>query len=206
LKISGLQSGISAVVKEYADIEIIECLRNRQSYVVRYLSVTYMPMIRLMVTRMGGTVEDAKDVFQEGLMIMIEKTDDRIFSLNCSFKTFLYCVCKHLWESVIEKRAVASNYFTRRIVEEGNTDIAEEMDNKIYRAIFREAFDSLDQVSRDVLTLYWEEITPQEIAGKLGFTYGYVRKKKSQAQAELIEKVKNHPEFIKIRNEEETLV
>lgn len=201
-----MQSVFTAVVKEYTDIEILECLRNRQSYVVRYLSEAYLPMIRLMVTQMGGTTEDAKDIFQEGLMIMIEKADDRNFSLNCRFKTFLYCVCKHLWESVIAKKTAASNYFTRRVEAEEGTDIAGEMDNELYRGIFREAYETLDQVSRNILKLYWDEIPPQEIADRLGYTYGYVRKKKCEAQSELIEKVKKHPEFLKIRSEEEVRV
>ena len=196
-----MRSIFIAVVKEYTDTEIIECLRSRQSYVVHYLSDAYLPMIRLMVTRMGGTAEDAKDIFQEGLMIMIKKTDDRNFSLNCRFKTFLYCVCKHLWESVIVKRTVASNYFKRRVEEDEGTDIAGEIDNEMYRGIFREVYETLDQVSRNVLKLYWEEVPPQEIADRLGYTYGYVRKKKCEAQAELVEKVKQHPEFIRIKNE-----
>ena len=68
---------IQRVMKEYTDNEIIECLRDRQSYVVHYLSDRYLPMIRLMVTQLGGTPEDAKDIFQEGLMVMLEKIDNK---------------------------------------------------------------------------------------------------------------------------------
>jgi hypothetical protein len=85
----------SIIVKEYTDNEIIECLKNRQSYVVRYLSDRYMPMIRLMVFRMGGTLEDAKDIFQDGLIIMLEKIDNGDFVLTCKFRTFLYVVCEN---------------------------------------------------------------------------------------------------------------
>ncbi len=38
---------IKLKVQEFTDIEIIECLRERKSYVVRYLSDRYLPMIRL---------------------------------------------------------------------------------------------------------------------------------------------------------------
>jgi len=47
--------------------------------------------------------------------------------------------------------------------------------------------------SKKILTLYWQEKSPQEIADKLGYTYGYVRKKKCEAQSELTERVKRHP-------------
>jgi RNA polymerase sigma factor (sigma-70 family) len=192
-------------VKEYTDIEIIECLRNRQSYVVHYLSDRYLPMIRLLVTQMGGTSEDARDIFQEGLMIMLEKIDNREFTLTCKFKTFLYCICENLWKLVLVKRQTAANYFRRRVEADDNDDLAELMDNKFCTEIFRSVYESLDPVSKLILKLYWEEMSPQEIADKLGYTNGYVRKKKCQAQAELTDKVKRHPDYIRVVNSEKVL-
>ena len=189
-------------MKEFTDSEIIECLRNRQSYVVHYLSDRYLPMIRLMVTNLGGTGEDARDIFQEGLMIMLEKIDSREFTLTCKFKTFLYCICENLWKSVIIKRRRAASYLVRRVETEGESDFTEIIDNKMYRDIFRNAFDTLDPAGKSILKLYWEEYSPKEIAEKLGYTYGYVRKKKCEAQAELIEKVKMHPDYKKIMESE----
>jgi len=190
-------------VKEYADTEIIECLRNRQSFVVRYLWDRYMPMVRLIVTRMGGTTEDAKDIFQDGLMIMLEKIDSKEFSLTCRFKTFLYCVCENLWKSTLDKRHAAANYFTRMVDPDEEMDITDLIDNRLCEKIFREAFESLDPVSKNILKLYWQKISPREIADKLGYTYGYVRKKKCEAQIELIGKVKKHPGYRGIMRSEE---
>jgi hypothetical protein len=48
-------------------------------------------------------------------------------------------------------------------------------------------------------------MSPQEIADKLGYTNGYVRKKKCEAQAELIENVKRHPDYKRIVNSEKVL-
>lgn len=191
--------GITLInVKEYTDSEIIECLRNRQSYVVKYLLDRYLPMIRLMVTQSGGSPEDARDLFQEGLMIILEKIDNREFALTCRFKTFLYSICENLWRISLAKQKSAGNYFLRRPEEEDDSDPGERIDNEMYQSIFREAFDSLDEVSRKILKLYWLDKSPAEIAEMLGYTYNYVRKKKSEAQAELTGKVKSHPEYLKI--------
>jgi len=189
-------------VKEYSDSEIIECLRNRQSYVVRYLWERYMPMVRLLVTHMGGTSEDAKDIFQDGIMIMLEKIDSRQFTLTCRFKTFLYCVCENLWKSALDKRHAASNYFTRKVDPDDEKEFTELIDNKLHEEIFHEVFESLGPVSKKILKLYWQDVPPQEIADKLGYTYGYVRKKKCEAQIELTEKVKKHPGYKEIMNSE----
>lgn len=181
-------------MKEFSDKEIIDGLKNRQSYVVRYLQERYLPMIRLHISRNNGSNEDAKDIFQEGLIILIEKIDDNSFTLTCSFKTYLYSICKHLWNEVLEKRGAASRY-AAGISEEYEKDASESIDNSVYEEIFRSAFDSLEPASRNILKLYWQDMSPQDIADKLGLSYNYVRKKKSEAQAELTEKVKAHPHY-----------
>lgn len=192
-------------MKEYTDNEIVECLRNRQSYVVRYLSDRYMPMIRLMVYQKGGSIEDAKDIFQDGLIIMLEKIDNNDFVLTCKFKTFLYCVCENLWVSVLDKRRVAKNYLNRRLNEDFDNDFTELQDNTLYKNIFYNVFKTLDPTCQNILKLYWQELSPKEIADTLGYTYGYVRKKKCEGQAELISRVKEHPDYKSIMNSEKSI-
>jgi len=151
---------------------------------------------------MGGNADDARDIFQDGLIIMLEKLDNKEFALTCKFKTFLYCVCEHLWKAVLDKRQSAINYFNRRQEPEGNSDYTDQIDYQLYEKIFREVFETLDPIGKKILTLYWQEMSPQEIAAKLSYTYGYVRKKKSEAQSELTEKVKRHPAYILIKRTE----
>ena len=189
-------------MKEYTDNEIIECLRNRQSYVVHWLSDRYMPMIRLMVYQKGGSTEDARDIFQDGLIIMLEKLDDKKFNLTCKFKTFLYCVCEHLWKTILEKRQSAANYLNRRSEPESEKDFTDMIDYQMYEQIIQDVFKTLDPISIKILTLYWQENSLQEIADQLGYTYGYVRKKKCEAQGELTEKVKRHPGYMRIKKTE----
>ncbi|MFH0841900.1 MAG: RNA polymerase sigma factor [Bacteroidota bacterium] len=182
-------------MKEYTDNEIIECLRNRDSCVVHYLWNRYNHMVKLMVKQLGGNNEDARDIFQESLMIILEKIDSGEFALTCKFKTFLYSISEHLWKSIRLKRQRAANYFLRRNESDIENDFSETMDDKLYQDIFREAFDSLDNACKSVLRLYWEDYSPQEIAEKLDVSNGYVRRKKCESQAELIRRVKKHPGY-----------
>jgi len=149
-------------------------------------------MIRLMVTRSGGSSEDAKDIFQESLIIILEKIDSGEFTLTCKFMTFLYCVCDNLWKATKAKRQSAANYLRSIADSESNddSDFTENFDDEVYKEIFAEVFRSLDQMSRKVLKMHWKQKTHREIAEELGYTYGYVRKKKYNAQVEMAEKVK----------------
>jgi len=155
-----------------------------------------------MVTQMGGSSEDAKDIFQDGLVIMLEKIDNDQFVLTCKFKTFLYSVCENLWKSILEKRKAATNYFNRRIEVSSDHDFTEIYDNQLYEKMFYEVFETLDPVCKEILNLYWQELSPMEIADKLGYTYGYVRKKKCECQGELMRRISNHPDYKQIKKTE----
>ena len=159
-------------------------------------------MIRLMIYNLGGTSDDALDIFQDGLMILIEKIDSGEFSLTCKFKTFIYCICENLWKSVLVKRKAAVNYFRQKLNDDDEADFTEQIDKKLHERIFRGAFETLGPSCKNILKLHWEELTPREIADKLGLTYEYVKKKKCEAQAELIRKVKMHPDFKRIAFDE----
>jgi RNA polymerase sigma factor (sigma-70 family) len=192
-------------VKEFSDNEIIECLRNRQRNVADFLYQKYLPIIRHMVYQLGGTTEDARDIFQEGLRIMLENMEKKDFVLTCKFKTLFYSVCENQWKSILQKRKAAKNYQERRIEADDDTDITQLIDYKLNKAIFYSVFDTLDRVSQMILKLYWQELPPQEIADTLGYTYGYVRKKKCEGQAALVSKVKSHPDYKRIINSERLL-
>lgn len=192
-------------MKEYTDREIIDCLRNRDGYVVGYLIDRYLPMVRLMVFQSGGTGEDARDIFQDALLIILKKIDEGELELSCKFRTFVYCICDKLWKSVQAKRYSAMNYFVRRVEPDDEKDFTEFYDNKLYEHMFYDLFEKLDPVCRSILRLYWQELSPREIAEKLGYTYGYVRKKKSDCQGELIARVNRHPEYRKIRKTEKAI-
>ncbi len=159
-------------------------------------------MIRLLISETGGTAEDAKDIFQESLIIMLEKIDSREFVLTCRFKTYIYSVCENLWKTILKRRNYLSEYRLHKKEDRKEMDAGELMDRKVNEEIFSEAFQSLDIVSKKILKLYWQEISAQEIADKLGYTCGYVRKKKCQAQAELTGKVKNDPRYRQILDSE----
>ena len=56
-------------------------------------------MIRFLIYRMGGGADDAKDIIQDGLAILINMADDPEYELRSSVKTLLYAVCRNLWQN-----------------------------------------------------------------------------------------------------------
>ncbi|GAA3621780.1 RNA polymerase sigma factor [Flavivirga jejuensis] len=56
--------------------------------------ISYFPKVASFISKRGGTLEDAKDIFQESLMILYEK---RNTEFNLNEKAYLFGICKNLW-------------------------------------------------------------------------------------------------------------
>ncbi len=182
-------------MKKYSDQEIIQGLKSGDSYAVKYLAKDYLPVIRYFISKNNGNEEDAKDVFQDALYIIIEKIHNNDFVLQGSLSTYLFAICKNLWLMVLDRQKAAKNYELRRLADHMDNDFTESVDRVFYENIFRQCFESMDKVSQKILKMYWMEISPSEIADKLGYSYGYVRKKKSECMKELKNRIIDHPDF-----------
>ena len=56
--------------------------------------ISYFPKVASFIAKRGGTMEDAKDIFQEGLVILYEKKDRKFES---GVEAYLFGICKNLW-------------------------------------------------------------------------------------------------------------
>ncbi|HUR65173.1 MAG TPA: sigma-70 family RNA polymerase sigma factor [Chitinophagaceae bacterium] len=53
--------------------------------------------IQALIINNNGSSDDAKDMFQEAIIVLYEKVRSGHFELNCQIKTFLYSVSRRLW-------------------------------------------------------------------------------------------------------------
>ena len=54
-------------------------------------------MVQSLIINNNGTSDDARDVFQEAMIVLYEKVKSGSFELNCQIKTYLYSVSRRLW-------------------------------------------------------------------------------------------------------------
>ncbi|MBK0382377.1 sigma-70 family RNA polymerase sigma factor [Pedobacter sp. SD-b] len=79
------------------DNEIILGILNNSSSTLQYLYKAYFPMVYQLIVNNSGSEDDAKDVYQEGIIILHDKIKSGDFELTSKLKTFLYSVCRRLW-------------------------------------------------------------------------------------------------------------
>jgi RNA polymerase sigma factor (sigma-70 family) len=72
-------------------------LKERNNAAYNLLYTFYYPTIEKFVTRNSGTAADAEDVFQETIIVLLDKVPKEDFILTSSIKTYIHAVASNLW-------------------------------------------------------------------------------------------------------------
>jgi RNA polymerase sigma factor (sigma-70 family) len=85
------------VNRSASDIALLEGLARNEKDAIEKIYRDHYQMILHMIMINNGNPDDAADVFQEGMIVLFEKSKSKDFELNCQLKTYLYSVCRRLW-------------------------------------------------------------------------------------------------------------
>ncbi len=77
--------------------QLIQKLRSEESSAYGVLYDTCFPSIKYYVTSNSGSDAEAADVFQEAVIVLVQKMRMDDFELTSSVKTYLFSVAKNLW-------------------------------------------------------------------------------------------------------------
>ena len=79
------------------ELTLVEGLKSGDRIALKHIYSTYYPLIESLVIKNDGSELEAKDIFQESVILLYEKFQQEGFELRCSTKTFLYAISKRLW-------------------------------------------------------------------------------------------------------------
>ncbi len=93
-----------------ADEDFVAEIRNNNERALDALYKMHYPMIVHFIINNNGTEQEAKDIYQEAIIVLYEKIKEDRFELQCKIKTYLYSVCRRLWlKRLTEKSKFAGN-------------------------------------------------------------------------------------------------
>ncbi|SMB93982.1 RNA polymerase, sigma-24 subunit, ECF subfamily [Hymenobacter roseosalivarius DSM 11622] len=158
----------------YTDEEFVAAIQGGDDRALAQLYRLHLPMISHLVLQNSGTEDEAKDVYQEGVMVFYEKVREGSLELSCQIKTYLYAVCRRLWL----KRLAEKNRFGGRLEDhepyletgaEADVDQAEDRDQRF--ATMAEALNHLGEPCRSLLEgFYLQEKSMQQLTAEFGYT------------------------------------
>ena len=128
--------------------------------------------IQSLVINNNGSADDAKDIFQEAMIVLYEKARSGTFELSCQIKTYVYSVCRRLWL----KRLQQLNKFTTELhsIEASvlvDDDIEKHEKRDAEFEMMEKAIKSLGEPCKSLLeTYYLKKKSMQEIAAVFGYT------------------------------------
>lgn len=61
--------------------------------------------IKAFIVNNNGYPDDARDIFQEAMIVLFEKAKSSSFILSCQIRTYLYSVCRRLWLKKLQKES-----------------------------------------------------------------------------------------------------
>ena len=86
----------------YSDVQILDGLSTGNKDAINIIYKQYYPIFKKWLLTRGGEATDADDIFQDGLMILYQKSKDVEFCLTCTISTYLFSICKRLWLKKIQ--------------------------------------------------------------------------------------------------------
>jgi len=154
-------------------------------------------MVRELVVRNHGKAEDAKDVFQEALVIIFRKTHEEEFKLHSSFTNYLYTISRFIWLKILKRKVIFHEKISDfiRPIEMESEEILD-IEVSMERKAIQHYFEKLGKDCKEILTMFYNEMSFREITQKLGKTSEeYVRKRKHACKEHLIRMIKSDPEM-----------
>ncbi|HSU29043.1 MAG TPA: sigma-70 family RNA polymerase sigma factor [Chitinophagaceae bacterium] len=129
-------------------------------------------MVQALIINNNGSTDDAKDVFQEAMIVLYEKVRSGNFELSCQIRTYVYSVSRRLW---LKKLQQMNRYSPTVESLEGVIPVDEEVGEHEKRNAEFEMMDraigNLGEPCKSLLEAYYlQKRSMQEIAASFGYT------------------------------------
>lgn len=134
-------------------------------------------MVLHFVITNSGHEDDAKDVYQEALVVLYEKVRSGSLELHCQLKTYLYSVCRRLWLKQLTQR---NRYMVRDVeadateesaINQVNDDLIDHDERDRQFDLMADSLGKLGEPCRTLLEdFYIRHLSMQDITEKFGYT------------------------------------
>ncbi len=80
-----------------SDNTLLDNLKNEENASFDILYKFYYPFVESHILQNFGSTEDAEDIFQEAIIVLLQKLRKENFVLTSSLKTYLFAIARNLW-------------------------------------------------------------------------------------------------------------
>ncbi|WP_457287705.1 RNA polymerase sigma factor [Pedobacter sp. UYP24] len=154
------------------DREVVLGILNNSDDALNKLYIGYFPMVLQFILNNNGDEDDAKDVYQEGIIVLYNKIKSGDFELSSKLKTYIYSVCRRIWlKKLAQQSRKTNNIADFEDVLSEDIDVEdhgqkEEQFNKMHSALIH-----LGEPCKTIIQdFYINNLSMQDISEKFGYT------------------------------------
>jgi len=145
------------------DSEILAAISKGDERALDYLYKKYYRMMTKIVISNSGTETEAKDIYQDALIVFWQKVVSGNLVLTSKISTYIYSICLNLWRKELDRKSRLSH-------EEKDGVQIIEFEKEERLKIINECINRLGDTCKKILTYYYfDGMSMNEIAEKLDF-------------------------------------
>lgn len=183
--------------------DLIHGIRNHDSCLLKYVYDTYYPIIEGYITRNQGSREQARDVFQDAMIIIYRRIRSDELELSCKFGTYLYAICKNIWIQERKKDLLRTEKLRQQALVVNDPGPADDplLQNHLTN-LFNKHFEDLSKDCQKILSMYFNNFSVEEIRAEMNYKdLHHTADRKYRCKKSLINRIVNDPLFKRLKNE-----
>ncbi|MBL0067774.1 MAG: sigma-70 family RNA polymerase sigma factor [Chitinophagaceae bacterium] len=151
---------------------LLEGLANNDKKAVETIYKDNFNMVQSLIINNNGSSDDAKDIFQETIIVLYEKVRSGTFELHCQIKTFVYSVSRRLWlKRLQQQNRYSSPGDSMENVVAVDEDIEAHEQRNTEFEMMEKAISNLGEPCKSLLEAYYlQKLNMQVIAANFGYT------------------------------------
>lgn len=166
----------------HSDQKYVDALLHNNHLLISEIYTRFTPKVISFVKKNSGNETEARDLIQEVLLIIYDQAKTKNLQLTCPFDAYFFLICKRKWYTILQKKSknrVTDEPITGFISENVESQVDETVLFEKKNKLFEHFFEKLGEACKKLLKLTFSIKSMEEVAEKLGVSYGYARKKKS---------------------------
>jgi DNA-directed RNA polymerase specialized sigma24 family protein len=129
------------------------------------------PLVARHVSKMGGSFEEAKDIFQDALVVYYEKVQVSGLRLKYQEKAYLFGIAKYLWIKRYKENDKNVSFNQLGLILNEEIDLADTGYEEVSSGKLMHLLEQAGQKCMQLLSaFYYEKLDMETLAGRFGFS------------------------------------
>jgi RNA polymerase sigma factor (sigma-70 family) len=185
------------------DKALIQGIRNHDSPVLQHIYDTYYPIIEGYIVHNQGSRDQARDIFQEAMIVVYNKVKSGQLELTCKFGTYLYAICKKMWIQERKKYLQRNEKLRQQAMMVRDPGPADDplLQNHLNH-LFNKHFGDLSDDCQKILSMYFNNFSVEDIRTAMNYrNLHHTADRKYRCKKSLVKRIVNDPLFKRLKNE-----